>query len=203
MHKFKQRVHFGADVSFGPGAQVLNEEGIGAVAVATVVAKEYGVGFMHKTILTLSSVVVPIVSVTTGLGIGGVKLYDFPVGRIKIIGAEANLALSVASGKQADFTDATPQGSLGLGSVIITNPAAFSTDATDDDIAAGVAYDMASYADSSVLLAANSGDVNFASPLDLVLNASVAAADIDNDVTTEMLASGLVVVHWVNLTAGT
>lgn len=202
MHKIKQVTHFGADVHFGEGAQVFNREGVGAAAGTGVVATEYGVGFIHKTVLTLTNTPIPQVSITTGNGIGGVKVYDMPVGTIKIIGAAALIDLSIAAGKQADFTDATPSGDLGLGSAAIVDPTAFSTDATDDNICAGVATDMADYADADVSLVPYSGDVNFASPLDVYLNALTDAADIDNGVTTELLANGLIVLYWINLTAG-
>ena len=58
----------------------------------------------------------------------------------------ADLSLAVASAKQADFTDATPEGDAGIGSVAPENADALGTDATDDDFATATAFTMSAFA---------------------------------------------------------
>lgn len=155
----------------------------------------------QKTILTLSDVALPIVSVTTGNGVGGLKIYDMPAGWIKFEGATANLSLRIASGKQADFTDATPEGDLGIGTVAPANADSLGTDATDDNICTATAFTCSSYADASITLPpeANLLVNGTVTPVDVYLNGLVDAADIDDGVTTEVLVSGTITMYWINL----
>lgn len=168
---------------------------------ATVSAKDYSMGGLHTTVLTLASTPLPIVSVTTGNGVGGVKIYDFPLGRIRVLGTTAVLSAAIAAANQADFTNGTPEGDLGIGTLAPADADALGTDATDDNLATARAFTMASYADAEILLP--SEDLitldGTSTAIDMILTGLVNAADIDNDVTTEMLISGTVTCHWLNL----
>lgn len=174
--------------------------GVGAKNGATVSVVEQGDGNIHKTVLTLTATPLPIVSVGAGNGVGGVKLYDFPEGRICVLGTMADLSLAVAAGKQADFTDATPEGDVGIGTVAPANDDAFGTDATDDDFATGQAFTMSAYAATAKCQSEPVQQMDgTATPKDLYLNGLVDAADIDDDVSTEIEVTGTVTVVWVNL----
>jgi hypothetical protein len=167
----------------------------------TVFASEEGDGIVNKTILDLISTPVSVVSVTTGNGVGGTKIYDFPQGRILMLGCMADLLVTIASGNQADFTDATPEGDIGIGSVAPANADALGTDATDDDMSTATAFTMANYTDPEVQ-APSEASLQFdgtSTPLDMIVTALVDAADIDDDTTSELLVSGKVVFHWINL----
>lgn len=175
----------------------------GALPAARVTAgdisvQEMGSTAMRRTRLTLTNVPCPMVSITTGNGIGGVNVYDFPEGFIQLMGTVANLGISVAAANQADYTDATPTGDIGIGSVIITDPTAFSTDATDDDYAAGVAFTMAAYDAASNPMGTQAAQLEDGSttPATLNVNALVDAADIDDGVTSEVLINGTIDVVW-------
>lgn len=164
-------------------------------------AVEYGNEACHKTVITLSSVALPIVSVSTANGVGGLKIYDMPEGHIKILGGSAKLSISVATANQADFTDGTPEGDLGIGTVAPANADALGTDATDDNICTATAFTMSSYADSSVNLPPESDSLldGSTTPVDIYLNGLVDAADIDDDVSSEILVSGTVTLVWQQL----
>lgn len=183
----------------------INESGIsrlvrGSSALTTVSTLESGID-IYKTKLKLSSVPISVVSVTTGAGVGGTKIYDFPEGRILVFGTMADLSIEIATAKQADFTDATPEGDIGIGTVAPANADALGTDATDDDFATATAFVMDAYADASVQCPSEASLQidGTATPIDMYVNVLVDAVDIDDGVTTEVLVSGLVSFQWINL----
>lgn len=183
----------------------INESGTsrlvrGSSPLTTITTLESGLD-VYRTKLKLSSVPVSVVSVTTGAGVGGTKIYDFPEGRILVLGTMADLSIEIATAKQADFTDATPEGGIGIGTVAPANADALGTDATDDDFATATAFVMAAYADASVQCPSEAS-LQFngtATPIDMYVNVLVDAVDIDDGVTTEVLVSGLVSFQWINL----
>lgn len=191
---------FGADNSALLTSQI-TANGVGAKNGATVTAVEYGNDVLHKTVLTLTATPVPITSTTTANGFGGVKLYDFPQGHIRLHGCVVNIsAIAVDPAEQDNFTDATPEGDVGIGSVIIANADALGTDATDDDMATGAAFTMSSF--TAAVTCPPEASLNFngtATALAANLNVLVDAADIDDDASTEVLVTGTVTLSWTNL----
>lgn len=174
--------------------------GVGAKNGATVTVAETGNSVIHKTVLTLASTPVTVVSVTTGNGVGGYKIYDFPAGYIRVLGCTADLSLAIAAGKQADFTDGTPEGDIGIGSVAPANADSFGTDATDDDYGTGAAFTMTDYAATADISPEAAGNFDGTSTAkDVYVNVLVDAADIDDDATTEVEVSGTVTLTWINL----
>lgn len=174
----------------------------GSAQHSTVVATEYGDRGVHKTILKLTDVPVSIVSVTTGNGVGGRTLYTMPQGRIAFLGGMANLSCRVHADDQEDYTDATPEGDLGIGTLAPANANALGTDATDDNLCTAAAFTMAAFEDASVHCASEASGQQFdgtSTPKDVVLTALVDAADIDDGVTTTLLVSGTVELLWSNL----
>ena len=175
------------------------EAGLGAVGAATITAVEEGDGVFHRTILTLTAFPVSVVSVTTGNGVGGAVAYTFPAGHITVLGCVGNLSITATT--QSDFTDATPEGDIGIGSVVPANADALGTDATDDNMATATAFTMTAYVDNSVVLPPDAAAVKFDGTANAVVanvNVLVDAADIDNDATTVMHVSGTIAIHWIN-----
>jgi hypothetical protein len=167
----------------------------------TVFATEETSGIVNKTILDLGSTPVSVASITTGAGVGGVKIYDFPQGRILVLGTMADVILTIDAGDQADFTDATPEGDLGIGSVTPANADALGTDATDDDFSTATAFTMANYSDPSVQVPSEAS-LQFdgtSTALDMFVTAFVDAADIDDATTSTVYISGKIICHWINL----
>lgn len=178
---------------FGPG----NTAGAGNGSTVSVVEK--GDGVFHQTEITLASTPVSVVSVTTGNGVGGTKVYDLPEGHINVLGCVGDLSLAVET--QADFTDGTPEGDVGIGSAAPANADALGTDATDDDYGTATAFTMASYA-ATVDVPPDSAAAKFdgtSTPKDVYVNVLVDAADIDDDTTTNVLVSGTIKLTWINL----
>lgn len=179
------------------GNQVTSD-GVGALNGSTVSVSELGDGAVHKTVLTLASTPLAVTSVTTGAGVGGVKIYDFPAGYIRVLGCTASLALAVET--QGDFTDGTPEGDVGIGSVAPANADALGTDATDDDYGTSTAFTMDTYAASVSIPPEAAGNFDGTSTAkDVYVNAFVDAADIDDGVTTNLLLTGTVTLTWINL----
>lgn len=170
-------------------------------STATASVQDSASGNFHTTTITLTNLVVSVVSVTTGNGVGGTKIFDFPEGRISFLGGSFIGSISIAAAKQADFTDATPEGDIGIGTVAPANADAFGTDATDDDFCTGAAFLMAAYADSDVRCASEPSAFfdGTTTPKDAYVNVLVDAADIDDGVTTEVLINGTVTLNWVFL----
>lgn len=174
--------------------------GAGVKNGSTVAVSEGGDGITHQTTLTLTATLVPIISVTTGNGVGGIKIYDFPEGHIRVLGCVASLSLAVGSAKEADYTDNTPQGDIGIGSVAPANADALGTDATDDDMGTASAFTMTAFVAATTN--APEAALNFdgsSTATDVYVNALVDAADVDDDTTTEMEATGTVTLTWINL----
>lgn len=168
---------------------------------STVAVSEQGNGVVHKTVLTLTATPLTSVSVTTGNGVGGFKVYDFPEGRILVLGCMSDISLAVAAAKQADFTDNTPEGDIGIGSLLPANADALGTDATDDDYGTATAFTMAAFAAANVKIPSEAS-LQFdgtTTAKELIVNLLVDAADIDDDTTTEVEATGTITIHWINL----
>ena len=71
-----------------------------AAAAAGVSAVEYGDGILHQTVFTLGPL---LQTVTDALAYASTKIYDFPAGRINILGCTANVQFAVTT----DRTDTT------------------------------------------------------------------------------------------------
>ncbi|MCK5236711.1 MAG: hypothetical protein KAR06_06970 [Deltaproteobacteria bacterium] len=176
------------------------DEGVGTPSIPTCTVEEIGDGVLKRTILRLASVPVSVVSVTTGAGVGGTELYGFPLGHLNILGCIADLSCVIAAGEQADFTDATPAGDIGIGTLAPANADALGTDATDDDFATAVALTMAAYSSNSQLVSEPALLMDGTSTAkNLFVNLLIDAADIDDDTTSIVYVSGVIVLTWLNL----
>jgi hypothetical protein len=155
-----------------------------------------------KTVkLTLVDLPVPIVSVTTGNGVGGARLYKFPAGFIKRLGCRARLTFSIAAAEQGDFTDGTPDGDVGIGTAVPADADALGTDATDDDWGTATPIAFAAFAITTPVAVPSEADGvhdGSSTPVEVFLNMLIDAADIDDDATTEILVSGTVWLSWLN-----
>lgn len=169
--------------------------GIGAKNGATVTAVENGDGVVHKTTLTLASTPVTVAN-TTGASFGGVKLYDFPEGRLLVLGVTASLGFvwtgeDIAQDGSGDFS---------LGTTITADATLDSTDvdllpstAMTDPFVLGVGAATAS------ALAASAQFDGTGTAKDLNLNVIIDDADVSDGASDVVLASGTVTVHWINL----
>lgn len=176
-----------------------NNGSIEAVSGLSMVSR--GCGIMNQVILTLDAVSVDITSTSTANGFGGIKLYNYPASHLYTLGAVCDLSITVPAAEQANFTDATPEGDIGLGTVIIANADAMGTDATDDNIATANAFVMADYADALVPLEPEGVGYadNIAGTRAANLNVLIDAADIDDDASTSVEVSGSIIINYIAL----
>lgn len=72
----------------------LTEFGNGVKAGTGVTVVEQGDGVIHKTVLTLTNLVVAMVDAAANGSQGSQKLYDFPEGLIQILGSTMNLGIA-------------------------------------------------------------------------------------------------------------
>ncbi len=144
---------------------------------------------------------VPIVptAVTTSIGVGAVKIFDFPRGFIGRVSCRASLAISIPdTAERAKVLDATPEGDLGVGTVAPADQDALGVDATDDDWATAAPFTMAAYASPAVALATEAAGVHDGSvtPIDLFVTAQIDAADINDGQSVTCVLNGTVWFTW-------
>ena len=174
-----------------------NQAFIGATSGSGVSVAEYGDGIYHQSVFTLTAFSIPVTSITTGVGVGGTTFYTFPEGMTRFEISQGNVTISVAAGQQADFTDNTPEGDFGIGSVAMENTDSFGTDATDDDFSTGAPIDMVAFSDDLVMNTEAAGNFNGnTTAIKLNANVLIDAADIDNDVVTSVKLTGVLRVTW-------
>lgn len=178
------------------GANVVpGASGAGAKNGSTVTALEVGNSTVHKTVLTLASTPVTVAN-TTGASFGGVKLYDFPEGRLLVLGVTASLGFvwtgeSIAAAGSGDYS---------LGTTITANATLDTTKvdllpstAMTDPAVLGVA------AATSGALAASAQFDGTGTAKDLNLNIIIDDADVADGDSDTVLASGTITVHWILL----
>ncbi|MFZ3286551.1 MAG: hypothetical protein WA191_06840 [Telluria sp.] len=172
-----------------------SQVGYGAVPVtlgATAVATEAGDSLVHQTTLTLSALAQSIADASSW---ASTKIYDFPAGRIVILGCKASLAptttSAIATTIKSGVGGAVALGSAATDSIALTGtevdiaPSTVTTNSTTINVAA------------AAVAPALAASAQFAGPLSMYLNSSVAALDIDGDGT--LTWSGTVKVTWINL----
>lgn len=176
------------------GAQTTTN-GVGAKNGSTVSVVEYGNNVGHKTVITLASTPVTVGN-TTGASFGGVKLYDFPEGRLLIKGVTFSLGF-VWTGEDIA---ATGSGDYSLGTTITADATLNGTDvdlgpstAMVDPFVGGVGTP------TSGALAASAQFDGTGTAKDLNLNIIIDDADVSDGASDVVLASGTITVSWENL----
>lgn len=188
-------MHLQLDGLLRTGGLAITADVAGAKNGATVSAVD-SVGNVHRTTLTLTDT--PI-TVTDALAYAGLKVYDFPEGRILLLGCTASLAFAVTSVRADTINDsAAMDWALGSATASATTLATTMVDMLPkiDKTLDGVddAYTTAS---TGALAAAAQFD-GTTSPIDMFLNVSFpTGTDIDADGT--MTVSGAITFAWVQL----
>ncbi len=181
------------DAVAGVSSDVL---GVGVVNGAGVSVVESGNGIAQKTVLTLTN---HLIAVTDALAYAGSKIYDFPEGRILILGVTVSLAFGV-TGTRASTINANAAMDYALGTVTASTTALATTmvdllpkvdhtlDGVDD------AYTTA----AGAALAASAQFDGTGTPKDMFLNVAFpTGTDIDAD--GELKVLGTITIHWINL----
>lgn len=173
---------------------LLSSAGAGAVNGATVSATEQGDGVVHKTILTLASTPVTVAN-TTGASFGGLKLYDFPEGRLAIIGVTANLSFNWAGQDIA----AAGSGDFSMGSTITADATLGGTDVDLLPSSAMLDPFVSGVGTGSGALAASTQLDGTATAVDANLNIIIDDADVADAASDVVLVSGTITMTWINL----
>jgi hypothetical protein len=185
------------DVAIALAAELASQEGIdaGARNGATVTATETAPR-VHSTLLTL--VATPLTLRDTEQG-AGVKIYDFPLGRILILDAKGSVAMKTTS-ILADTLNASKTCNWGVGTVTQAN-ATLATTEQDiinvEDITSSATINVAGAASPGVGVAMTLLDGS-ETAIDAFLNVSVPTAD-DIDANATVTLTGTIEISWVNL----
>jgi len=179
---------------------------VGAVVSGIgVTASESGSGSFRRTVLTLVNT--PL-TITDALAYVGLKLYDFPAGRLRFIDTVVSVAVTTTSVIATTLKSGVTV-SIGIGSVTASS---LTLATTMMNMMPGSAEAVKTFPSSTVIntapavvtgvlaniAAAQVGAIldGRTTPIDLFLNLGVAAADIDGDAT--VVVNGTIQVTWIN-----
>lgn len=169
-----------------------------AVAPATgeIVTAHAQFGPFCQTTLTLNNVPQAVVN---GTEYQGTKIYDFPAGRISILGVTATLQQKTTSAL-ASTLNASSTGAISLGTVTASATTLASTMVNllpSTAFTSSATVNVAGTAVSNALAAAAQFD-GTTTPVDVFLNTAYATTtDVDGNATQTI--SGTVVITWVQL----
>lgn len=163
---------------------------------STCVATETGDGVIHQTTLTLTDLAQAVVN---GTEYQGTKIYDFPAGRILVLGVTASIAQkttsAIASTLNSGVTGALAVGTATASSTTLNStmanllPSTAYTTSTTIDVAAAAV---------GAALAASAQFDGTTTPVDVYINTAYATTtDVDADATQTL--TGNVTITWVNL----
>jgi Mrp family chromosome partitioning ATPase len=171
--------------------------GAGAAAGAGVVAAERGDATLHQTLLTLTATPLTLTALTVQGG--GIKVYDFPEGRILIHGAVGTMTFTTTS-ILANTLNLSSTGNWGVGSVTQVNPTLATTEQNiipTTNFTSSAVINVAGSTTSKALAAALQLD-GTTTAIDAFLNVGVASAgSLDADAT--ITATGTILITWTNI----
>jgi hypothetical protein len=205
LNNLNERIRDSLNTNLGTILQDMNEAlatgpipsgtGNGAVNPSKgITAAEYGGGVVHRTVLTLAATPV-VVGNTTGASFGGLKLYDFPEGRILVLGVTADLDFDWSGEDVA--VDGSGDFSLGT---TITSDATLST--TDVDLLPSTALTdpfVAGVGEGKGALAASAQFDGTTTAKDANINIIIDDADVEDGASDTVDVSGTITLHWINL----
>lgn len=162
-----------------------------------VVVSDSGAGAFHQTKFVVTNL--PVALADTGQG-GGVELFDFPVGRIQIMGASGSLAMTTTS-TIASTLNAGVNCGYGVGSVVQANGTLATTEQNFLNVATIVSstvINVAAAVAKAVGVAVAASLDGTASAIKAYLNIGVpTGTDIDGNATVTV--SGTITLTWANL----
>lgn len=168
--------------------------GNGAKNGATVTATEYGNGVIHKTVLALAATPITITrNAGDSSGQGNVKIYDWPEGRILVLGNTASLTLTFGANMAA-----TGSGDISMGTTGTTDT---TLDGTDVDLLPSTGLTdplVASVGSASGALAASAQFDGTSTAKDMYLNVICDAGDVTTG-NSSCTVTGTVTCTWINL----
>jgi flagellar basal body rod protein FlgG len=174
----------------------LDNSEVGSSPVSTVSAKHVQLGPLCITTLTLDNVAQAVVN---GTEYQGTKIYDFPAGRISVLGVTATLQQKTTSAIASTLNSGVT-GAIALGTATASNVSLTSTMVDllpSTAFASSTTINVAGTAVSAALAAAAQFD-GTSTAKDVYLNTAYATTtDVDGNATQTI--SGTVVISWLNL----
>ena len=166
----------------------------GAKVGATVTATEDN-SFVNKTVLSLSDTPISVVygGATTN-AIGSTKIYDFPEGRILVLGAIVDSFLITSF--PTNTMDAADNGDFSFGTAVPDADGVLNGTAVD--FIPATAIDGLSTTNSAALAASAQFD-GTTTAKDLYVNLSIDHGDLTGASTNALTVDGTVTIHWINL----
>ncbi|MFA4826456.1 MAG: hypothetical protein WC593_15000 [Methanoregula sp.] len=174
-------------------------QGVGAVVLGKAVATESQDGFVNKTVLELTLTGANDLDMADGADKGaGVKVYDFPAGRIMLLGAifDGHLVSN-------DCFNASPNDvyKFGVGSVDATSASDGDLTGTEQDIIPAQTVDsVGNTVLTNAVKAALASSAQFdgtTTALDVYVNAAVLDASTTKAMT--LAITGFLTLYWINL----
>lgn len=165
--------------------------GVGSAGTG-VTSTEYGDAIFHQTVLTGSDVTVVMAEGGEGTnGVGSVKIYDFPAGRILVLGVTVDsLTLSV----DTNALDAADGGDFSFGTAAAGGASGLSS--TEVDICPSTSFDPVTNVVSSALASSAQFD-GTTTAKDVYLNLEIDDGDIAADCTNTV--NFVVRMSWIQL----
>lgn len=172
------------------------ETELGTVPVSTVTAKHVQFGPFVVTTLTLNNVAQTVVN---GTEYQSTKIYDFPAGRISVLGVTATLqqktTSAIASTLNSGVTGAISLGTAAASSTTLNGTAADLLPSTA--FTSSTTINVAGTAVTAALAAAAQFDGTGTANDMYVSTAYATTTDVDADATQTI--SGTIVITWINL----
>jgi len=185
-----------AVVSLSEVAASVAPTGSGLPAHATVAAREAGDAVVHQTTLVLVNTPLTLLMASRG---GGLKIYDFPKGRIAVLGALGSAAL-ITTSVLANTLNGAKTANWGVGSTVQATPTLATTEQNllpTTAITSSATVNVAGAVSPSALAAAVALD-GTTTPVGVYLNVGVeTAADLDAEAT--VLVNGTMHLTWITL----
>lgn len=164
-------------------------------AVASTIVKSTGVG-VNRTVIQLVGKTITVAN-TTGISFGNVKIFDFPKGRILVLGCVLqDLTVGLTNAGNVTPIDAADGGDVSLGS---TGTSDSTLNGTDVDLLPSTSIDPLSGGIAGAALAAHAVFDGTTTPLDMYLNMIIDDADVGDGASDVLEISGIIVVTWINL----
>lgn len=182
-----------------PRGALRGSAGIGAVAGTGVSVAEYGAGGIRQSVFTVTAMPLTIPNAVAANQANGAKIYDFPEGRLLILGATGTMQQTTTS-VLASTLNASSSCRWGVGTTVGTN-ATLATTEQDlipvTSITSSATVNVAGTATSAALAASAQFD-GTSTAKDAFLNFSVPT-DLDLDADATITLTGTVTITWVLL----
>jgi len=168
--------------------------GAGAVATAATQGAVDSMAVPVKTVITLTAFPVTVAN-TSGASFGGGKIYDFPEGRIGVLGCIASLTFTWTGTTIA----AAGSGDFSIGSTVTADATLATTEVNILPSTAMLDPFVLGVGTGSGALAAAAQIDGTTTPVDAILNLIIDDADVSDAGSAIVLVTGTITITWLNL----